>query len=264
MTSDDAHGARAPKVPRAPIDPAALVTLGALAVMLMISVWNMRGLNRVERTLGERVSRLEAQLANTAGQAVGIPKGPEPNRVYTINVAGAAARGARDAPITIAEFSDFQCPFCAKMPPILEQIEAAYKGKVLIVWKHLPLSIHPNAVGAGLAAEAARKQNRFWEYHDKLFANQARLDSESLKQYAKELQLDMARFQSDLQAPDALRRINADVAEARALDVNLTPSFFINGRSVVGVQPFETFSRIIDEELSKLNAPGVQPKPPRP
>ena len=128
------------------------------------------------------------------------------------------------------------------------------------MWKHLPLSIHENAMSAALAAEAARNQNKFWEYHDKLFANQARLGMDDLKQYAKELRLDVPRFEKDMLEPDTKKKVEADVAEARTLDVSVTPSTFINGRFVRGAQPFETFSKIIDEELTKLNLP-VPSKP---
>jgi len=121
------------------------------------------------------------------------------------------------------------------------------------VWKHLPLSIHENAAGAALAAEAARNQGKFWEYHDQLFANQDKLGMDDLTQYAKELRLDMLRFEKDMLDPDTKKRIDADVAEARTLGVSVTPSTFINGRFVRGAQPFETFAKIIDEELTKLN-----------
>ena len=128
------------------------------------------------------------------------------------------------------------------------------------MWKHLPLSIHEHAMSAALAAEAARNQEKFWEYHDKLFANQARLEMDDLKQYAKELRLDVTRLEKDMLDPDQKKKIEADMAEARAISVSVTPSFFINGRFVRGAQPFETFSKIIDEELTKLNLP-VPSKP---
>ena len=207
---------------------------------------------------------LTAAKAPSADPNAPKPRQPDPKAVYKVPLEKSAVKGPADALVTIVEFSEFQCPFCKRVGPTIKQITDTYGKDVRIAFKHNPLPFHKDAQLASEAALEARDQGKFWEYHDKLFANQARLDPESLKQYAKELQLDMARFQSDLQAPDALKRINADVAEANALDVNLTPSFFINGRPLVGVQPFETFARIIDEELSKLNAPGVQSKRPRP
>jgi protein-disulfide isomerase len=113
---------------------------------------------------------------------------------------------------------------------------------------------------AALAAEAARNQGKFWEYHDKLFANQDRLQIDDLKRYAKELQLDVTRLEKDMVEPGQKKKIEADMVEARTLSVSVTPSFFINGRFVRGAQPFETFSKIIDEELTKLKLP-VPAKP---
>jgi len=235
------------------LDPLTLTTLAAVIVMLAISLMNMWNLNRVANALGERVTRLE--------EAVSGAPGPDPKRTYTVRIDGAPTKGAETAPVTIAEFSEFQCPFCLKVDPTIKRLADVYKGQVRIVWKHLPLSsIHQNALNAALAAEAARNQNKFWEYHDKLFANQKKLDVESLKQYASDLKLDMARFEKDRLDPEIRKKVEADVAEANALGVSSTPSFFINGRFVRGAQPFETFAKVIDEELTKRNLP-VPPKP---
>jgi protein-disulfide isomerase len=162
--------------------------------------------------------------------------------------------------VTIVEFSDFQCPFCARVVPTIRQIENTYQGKVRIVWKHLPLPIHKDAVSAAVAAEAAGKQGKFWEFHDRLFANQDKLGPDDLKQHAKDLELDMSRFETDLLNVDGKKKIDADVAEAGALSLSGTPGFFINGRFLSGAQPFETFAKIIDEELLKLNL-AVPPRP---
>ena len=107
------------------------------------------------------------------------PGGPDPNKIHTVAIASAQVKGPETAPITIVEFSDFQCPFCARVEPTLKQIQDTYKDNVRIVWKHLPLSIHKEAAGAALAAEAAAKQGKFWEFHDVLFANQKKLGPEN-------------------------------------------------------------------------------------
>ena len=156
--------------------------------MLTISAMNVWNVKR----LGERVAKIEASLGG------GRRSGPDPNRVHTVKTAGAPTKGPETAPVTIVEFSEFQCPFCARVVPTLKQIEDTYQDRVRIVWKHLPLPNHKDAVGAALAAEAARKQGKFWEYHDKLFANQNRLGPDDLKQHAKDLQLDLKRFEADL------------------------------------------------------------------
>ena len=110
-------------------------------------------------------------------------------------------------------------------------------------------------MGAAWASEAARKQGKFWEFHDKLFANQSKLALNDLKQYAQELGLDMARFEKDIVDLDLKKRITDDMAEARSLGVTGTPGFFVNGRFLSGAKPFEAFATAIDEELTRLKVP---------
>ena len=120
----------------------------------------------------------------------------------------------------------------------------------------MPLTgIHKNAMGAALAAEAARGQGKFWEYHDKLFANQSKLELTDLKQYAKDLGLDTARFEKDLVDLAKKKRVEDDMAEARALGVTGTPGFFVNGHFLNGAKPFGEFATAIDAELTRLNLP---------
>jgi protein-disulfide isomerase len=242
-------GSDSPSTPR--LDLLGLATLVGVIVMLTVSAVNVWNVKR----LGERVAKIEASLGG------GRRSGPDPNRVHTIKTAGAPTKGSDTAAVTIVEFSEFQCPFCARVVPTLKQIEDRYQDRVRIVWKHLPLAIHKDAVGAALAAEAARKQGKFWEYHDRLFANQNRLGPDDLKQHAKDLQLDLKRFEADMLNADEKKRIDADVAEAGTLGITGTPGIFINGRFIAGAQPFETFAKIIDEELTKRNLP-VPSSPP--
>ena len=230
-------------------DSLALATLVGVVVMLTISAVNLWTLKQ----LRERVSTIEAALAPRR------PAGPDPNRIHKINTAGAQAKGPETAPVTLVEFSEFQCPYCARFAPTLKKIEETYKDNIRIVWKHLPLPIHKDAVGAAVAAEVAAKQGKFWEYHDRLFADQKKLGPEDLKQHARDLGLDMNRFDTDLASDEHQKRVDADVAEAKALDILGTPGIFINGRFVQGAQPYEVFAKIIDEELSKRGA-GVLPK----
>jgi protein-disulfide isomerase len=127
---------------------------------------------------------------------------------------------------------------------------------VAIVWKHLPLtSIHQYAMGAAIASEAAHNQGKFWEYHDKMFANQAKLTLDDLKQYAKDLGLNMAKFETDLASPATKNRVNADMSEVNSLGVTGTPAFFINGHFLSGAQPFDGFARVINSELQRLKLP---------
>jgi protein-disulfide isomerase len=126
------------------------------------------------------------------------------------------------------------------------------------VWKHLPLEIHKNAMPSALASEAARNQGKFWEYHDKLFANQSKLELNDLKQYARDLHLDMTRFEKDLVDVELKKRVTDDMAEAKGMGVTGTPGFFINGHFSSGAKPFDDFASAIDAELTKLNVPIPQ------
>jgi predicted DsbA family dithiol-disulfide isomerase len=126
---------------------------------------------------------------------------------------------------------------------------------VRIVWKHDPLDFHKDAPLAHFASMAAGQQGKFWEFHDKVFAGQPRIQKDFLLQYARELGLDMKRFEQDLYSTRSTAPIDADVAEAKALGVSGTPAFFINGHFLSGAKPFEEFARSINEELTRLNVP---------
>jgi len=125
----------------------------------------------------------------------------------------------------------------------------------------MPLDMHKDAMGAHLAAVAAENQGKFWAFHDKVFANQAKLKVEDLRQYARDLGLDMTRFEKDLVDLAKRKRVDDDVAEARALGITGTPGFFVNGRFLAGAKPFDAFAKVIDEELRRLNLP-VPARPP--
>ena len=138
------------------------------------------------------------------------------------------------------------------MEPTLTQMEKEYAGKVRIVWKNYPLPFHNNAEPAAEAAMAAHAQGKFWQMHDKLFANQQRARSRRrLEKYAQELGLNMAKFKADLDAAKYKATIEAETKEGQAVGVNGTPAVFINGRKIAGAYPFETFKKIADEELAK-------------
>ena len=110
-------------------------------------------------------------------------------------------------------------------------------------------------MGAAIASEAAHNQGKFWQYHDKMFANQAKLTLDDLKQYAKDLGLNMAKFETDLASPATKNRVNADMSEVNSLGVTGTPAFFINGHYLSGAQPFDGFARVINSELQRLKLP---------
>jgi protein-disulfide isomerase len=133
----------------------------------------------------------------------------------------------------------------------MDQIKKEYGDKVRIVFKHLPLSIHSKAPAAHAAAEAAHKQGKFWEMHDKIFANQREMSPDKYEEWAREIGLDIAKFKADIAAEATKKRVDDDAREANSLGVSGTPGFFVNGRFLSGARPFESFKTLIDEELKK-------------
>jgi protein-disulfide isomerase len=208
---------------------------------------------------GVKLENLYAKIMEDAAKAPAPSAAPEPAEppVQKIEVGNAPAKGPANAPITIVAYSDFECPFCNRVLPTLKQVEDEYKGKVRIAFKHQPLPFHPNAKPAAAASMAAHEQGKFWEMHDKLFANQRALDRASLEKYAQELGLDMGKFKAAMDSNKYAAQIDADSAEGMRVGANGTPTFFINGRTVVGAVPFENFKRVIDEELKKAQGGAV-------
>ncbi len=159
-------------------------------------------------------------------------------------------KGAKDAPIVIVEFTDFQCPFCSRVQSTLEKIFNDYPGKVQLIFKDLPLDFHKQAKDAHIAAQCANEQGKFWEYHDILFKNQTQLFPDKLKEYAKQLELDMDKFNQCYDERKYEKYVNESIEQAQNLGISGTPTFFVNGRIIRGAQPFDQFKQIIDEELS--------------
>ena len=153
--------------------------------------------------------------------------------------------------MTLVEFSDFECPFCQRVAPTLKKVRETYGDKVRLVWKDYPLTqIHPNAFKAGEAGHCAAEQGKFWEFHDRLFANQQALVPDALKGHASTLGLDTAKFNACLDSSKYSERVRDGIAQGTRLGVNSTPTIYINGRLVSGAQPYEVIAGIIDEELS--------------
>lgn len=172
------------------------------------------------------------------------------NRV-DVPLNGAPVKGAEDAPITIVEFSDFECPFCSRVLPTIDQVMKEYKGKVKLAFRHNPLPFHKNAVPAHKAAMAAQEQGKFWEYHDKLFQNQKALTQENFVKWAKELGLNVEQFKKDMEKSAYEKRMKEDMQFAKTHGATGTPAFFINGVKVVGARPFDSFKEVIDALLAE-------------
>jgi protein-disulfide isomerase len=167
-----------------------------------------------------------------------------------IDIGTAPVLGPKNAPVTVVIFSDFQCPFCSRVEPTLQQLRTDYGAKVKFVWKNQPLSFHPNAMPAAEAAMAANEQGKFWEMHDKLFANQQKLGPDLYDQLAKEIGLDMSKFKASIAAGKNKAVILADMSAGQAVGAGGTPTFFINGKKLVGAQPIDAFKQVIDAELA--------------
>lgn len=162
------------------------------------------------------------------------------------------AKGPRNAPVTIVEFAEFQCPFCARTAETVKQLEEKYGDKIRLVFRDFPLvGFHQYASKAAEAGSCANEQGKFWEMYDKLFANQSNLKVPDLEQYAAELKLDTARFNQCLDSGKYAKTWQRDSDEGSQYGVTGTPTFFINGRMMVGNLPLDKFAQVIDEELQR-------------
>ena len=195
---------------------------------------------------------LVADNVKSAGSAPAAAAAPAADQKFDVQVGNAPVRGPKTAPVTIVMFSDFQCPFCSRVEPTLKQVMDEYKGKVRIAWKNQPLSFHPNAMPAAEAAMAAYEQgnDKFWAMHDKLFEKQAELSPARYEQTAKEIGLDVGKWKSSVESHAAQAAIQSDMAAGGAVGAGGTPTFFINGKKLVGAMPYDSFKQVIDAELA--------------
>jgi protein-disulfide isomerase len=217
----------------------------AVGVLLGYVVWGYQ-------PNGGQTPRAQAAAQPSGLAETDVPATEAPQFVrYDIPTKGFPTLGPNDAPITIVEFSDYQCPFCRRWhQDVYESLLNAYPGKIRVVYRNLPLtSIHPDAMAAAEAAMCAGEQDAYWPFHNKLFSSES-LNTQTFLQYAQDLSLNVEKFQvciTDQKYKDA---IQADSDFAVNLGVRSTPTFFINGLAVVGAQPLEVFKQVIDKELA--------------
>ena len=195
------------------------------------------------------------------GGAANIGNDPGSQKKAEVSEDDDAFLGDKNAPIVMIEFSDFQCPFCRSFwRDTLPLIKSEYidTGKVKFVYRDFPLSFHPGAMPAAQASECAEEQGKFWEMHDKIFTEQDKSGSGTIqfgvvdiKKWASGIGLNMSDFNSCLDSGKYAEEVNNDIKDGQTAGVSGTPGFFINGKSVVGAQPFSVFKSIIDEELNK-------------
>jgi protein-disulfide isomerase len=183
--------------------------------------------------------------ANQAVQAVRV------NLQHEFTSAQSPTKGPADAPVTLTLFTDFECSYCARLAPVLDQVHLQYPKNVRIVFKNFPLRMHRFAVPAALAALAAQDQEQFWPFHDRLFKNYNQLNAQKVEAIRQELNLDAERFKAKMKDPALQGFVRRDLAEGNAAGVGGTPTVFINGKTYRGARSLEGFRKSIDAVLAK-------------
>ena len=215
---------------------------------------DIQDLKKGQKDILAKLDGLEKTIQQIRAQPVAQAPRPQidPNKAYTISIANSPLRGPKTAKVSIVEFADFQCPFCAQSTGLVDQVLKAYPTDVNFVYKQFPLpaTMHPNALPASKAAMAAGKQGKFWEMHDIMFQNNRDLGFDKLKEYAGKIGLDVARWEKDFNSPEVQAQIDKEKAEGGAADVNGTPTFFVNGRRVMN-RSFEGFKDMVDGALKE-------------
>ncbi len=225
------------------LDQAKLGVLAAAVVSPLLAWAVFRAIARMPAAVRAR------QLGRTAEQLIDLADDVDPERDHI--------RGRDDAPVTLVEYANFECPFCGRAEPVIRELLAGEGDDLRYVFRHLPLAdVHPHAQMAAEATEAAGAQGRFWEMHDLLFAHQGDLTPRDLRGYADELGLDVDRFADELRRRRYAPRVTADIAGADASGVSGTPSFFINGRRHHGVYDIATLTRAVDAARRAATPPS--------
>lgn len=199
-----------------------------------------------ERAVGDRRAQYESELRGRARVAVRLAAPRAEVRVPQ----GAPATGAADAPVTIVEFTDYQCPYCHRAQTVIDEVLRRYAGKVRLVHLDFPLDGHPEAVPAARAARCAGEQGRFWEYHRGLMTQPGSLDAADLRSRAAALRLREDAFASCLASDRHDAAIQSELQHGSDLGVTGTPAYFVNGRMLSGARPIESFAEVIDAELA--------------
>lgn len=171
-------------------------------------------------------------------------------RWRALTTSPAPSFGAPDARVTVVEFSDFQCPYCAEAARTLKKLKEKHGATVRVIFRQYPLPFHERAQAAALAALAAHAQNKFWEYHDLLFENQGALDAPDLESYAERLKLDVAKFREASADATVANLVTSDVALGDSVNVRGTPTVFVNGKRLANGVDYEAVSAAVDEALA--------------
>ena len=208
---------------------------------------------------GKKESEVAQILDQKAATFVEAKMPDDAGVVYAIDVSHSPVRGPKDAPVSIVEFSDFQCPFCAGLQETLDRVLKAFPKQVRLVYKQYPLNIHPYARQAALASLAAYAQGKFWEMHDKLFQNFSAINEDNINTWAKDVGLNMTEFRKAIQSGKHEAMVQKDVTDGAAAKVLGTPTVFVNGRRIQD-KSFESFKKVILEELAAAKSPPAPAK----
>jgi len=235
--------------------PKTAFTMGILAGVAVASI---AGMIMMYSFVGDEVADGNTNKTGTVAGAEDTVDDPIPTPSPTPSVVDIEIteddyiRGDENAPVTLVEYSDFECSFCARVKPTLDQVLEDYDGQVRLIYRHFPLSFHTNAQKSGEASECAGEQGKFWEMHDKLFENQSSLSVDNYKKWAGELGLNATTFNDCLDTGKYATKVSDGLTEGSAYGVQGTPATFVNGTLVSGAQPYSSFAAAIDAALADL------------
>ena len=199
----------------------------------------------------QKMAGVQADYVKALRQKYGVKVLIEPPRVEVSTDDDPVRGGGTGAPVTIVEFSDFQCPYCSKAEGVVDEVMKKYGDKVRLVYRDYPLSFHPNAENAAMASECAQEQGKYWEMHKAMFANQAKLLAADLVETAGTLGMDKDKFKTCLDTGKFRSEVQKDFQDGQKAGVSGTPTFFINGVMIVGARDVASFTEIIDRELDR-------------
>ncbi len=198
---------------------------------------------------GAAVAAAPAAVAVAANPAAAAPAAT--GKLAAVTASDHIRGDLKKAKVVMIEYSDYECPFCGRHHPTMQQLVAKYGDKVAWVFRHFPLSFHPEAQPAANAAECANEQGKFWEYTDALYADQTKLAASYYGEVADQLKLDRTKFDACVSSKKYQSVIDADLASGRAAGVNGTPATFVDGQMISGAVPIDTFTTLIDGLLAK-------------
>lgn len=224
------------------------VTGCAFTLILVIVIQGWEIFRQRGATMEKTEEVLKPSRAQVAFEAV-------PDVVVFEDLADKPAQGPYDAPVTLVEFSDFHCPYCQRISPVLDRLMKNFPNEIHRVWRHFPLSIHPQAKEVHVASECAKEQGKFWAFHDAVYTAQKPVAGEKeIEKMAKEVGLNMRQFKRCLEDRRYEDVIDADIRKAKSLGVKGTPTLFINGKRYVGARPYRMMEEIIRKELASVKA----------